>query len=241
MHHKVYLAKISIVIVMCITMLSGCAWEKEYSVMVNVESFHFEPSEEPSAEKILASLDSIKEAKVALLHNPGAPPVNWRQQQFLELASALMPKDMQIEPKVKQLFFGVSCNQLGSGPQSLGAILYRFEDYQGRRSRIETQIFIDAQAGYLERQTTAHYPDNQPFTAIVDLNSKLAAETILALSDQSGGKKIRESMQNECVVQGVLADNIWSVRYKPTSNQYPEQVLLFNADTGDLCSPEGCK
>jgi hypothetical protein len=241
MQHKTYFSKLLLVVVMCITALSGCAWEKEYSLMVDVESFHFEPSEGLSAEKILASLQPVKEAKVALLHDPGASPINLRQQQFLDLASAIIPKDVQFESEVEKLFFGVSCSHVESGPQSLGVVFYRFGDYHGRRSRIETQIFVDAQARYLEMQTTAHYPDNQPFAAVVDLKSKLNAETILTLSDQNGGRKIRESMQNECIVQGVLTDNMWSVRYRPSSSQYQEQVLFLHAVTGNLCPSDGCR
>lgn len=220
----------------------GCVAPKEVSTITEREQYRFEFKSKTLPADLLKAMSPVSGVLPAMLLTPDAPIVEWDQQQFLDLVSALMLKKNIQGGKIKSLDFGLPCRGAQVGPQSFEIVFYHIEPKGNAESvRIETRIHVDAQSGFIELTTTEIFPSDSGIFDAGDLSAKIPAEKAITLVEQVGGKSERSAREDKCIILGSLLENEWFIRYRPTDKGSTDFTMSMNAITGEVCSTARCR
>lgn len=219
-------------VALCIS-LAGCLPDKEDSFIISVKQYHFQPGSFTNPEMLLAAMQPITGTKPMPLHQPESQPVSWNQSQFIGLIKALAQEEIQADDEIHTVYFAVSCDHVKFGPQALGIIFDRIGSFNNETTRLETDIQVDAQAGFIDLSVGGVRPV-KAIAQVTELDKKIPAEQALALAEQSGGSERRKSLADNCTIGGSLLDNEWSIRYIPLATESRQFAIFLDATTGAL-------
>lgn len=161
--------------------------------------------------------------------------VRWDEGDFFDIAQALykFAGNETIEGwSIRHASFNVKCEDVIEGPQSAHFIFYKVVETHEKESRFERRINIDSSNGsasWFEYEFSPNLVQQHP----IDLSKHgMSIIDVLQVAEKNGGKEIRTSVSNNCLidVEAARGGGVWRVSYVETLDLF---AIDIDALTGE--------
>ncbi len=223
----------SAVLITCLLLLlligiSGCGPdEREVEYPLQNKAYFFDPQSPSDSQQWVNALTPTTRLVVKPLYKPDADPVSWGQQRFINAIQMLAQDEIQRNAQIASVFFAVSCEYVDFGPQQMSISYYRFGEASGKHLRIETEVAIDAQAGYIDIEQAGYAPPTPSLEHVDRLDLYIPAEKALREMEEKGGAEFRKKTGNNCLIRGVLSHDQWRIAYEAQDDEINKRFELY--------------
>ncbi len=162
---------------------------------------------------------------------PSSAPANWNQDDFYQVAVALIPPDLADRTYLYNAGFWGDCRHSDQGITSMHFKLSTRVDRQHSQVRSELHITVNAREGWASVYRWDLSPAVKSY-GLLDLSKmKVQATQALHLAEELAGRAYRQEVENRCYVSGVAAIDSWWLMYsQPIQNVLPDlKIQIFQS------------
>jgi hypothetical protein len=130
------------------------------------------------------------------------------------------------------------CQYMSIGPQEAWITYFKIEKVDENNARFESRMIVQPRRIAISIDKYEHYPFYRDIDGIDIDELTISISEAVEIAEKNGGKKVRESVENECSVSVFIRSdpmsyNGWEIHYdmEDYSNNFS---IYINPNTGDV-------
>jgi hypothetical protein len=148
-------------------------------------------------------------------------PVNWHQEDYLNIVQALFKEVWGDTPEgwsLKSFGFSVACSFVDYGFQDGSFRYFKNAEKANEQIRVERRIYIDARSGFVQVSEFEYAPRLVDWGVVDMTRLHYSADDVLQIAEKEGGREARLAIQNNCDVNLLLVSDApryrgWDIWY----------------------------